>query len=177
MKFNPLPLDGAFLIEIEPLIDERGFFARSFCQDEFKKNGLKTDFKQSNISFNHKQGTLRGMHFQVGDQEEAKIVRCTKGEIFDVIIDLRKKSKTYTQHFSITLSSKKTSMLYIPEGFAHGFITLEDNTEVMYDMSHVFSPEYARGIRWNDPTFNIAWPFIKPSLLSEKDQTYPDFNP
>jgi dTDP-4-dehydrorhamnose 3,5-epimerase len=175
MKFSELALPGVFAIEPELFEDERGFFARSFCKEEFKHYGLNPQFEQCNISFNHKKGTLRGMHYQVDEQSEAKLVRCTMGKIFDVVIDLRPHSKTYKQWLSIELSAHNRTMLYIPEGFAHGFQTLEDHTEVFYQMSVSFAPSSARGIRWNDPHFRITWPIEKPSVISLKDQHYQDF--
>ena len=175
MKFIELALSNAFIIEPELIEDERGFFARSFCTQEFKNLGLNSHLAQCNISFNHTKGTLRGMHYQEGDKSEMKIVRCTSGSILDVIIDLRPSSPTYKKWQGIELSSANRLMLYIPEGFAHGFQTLEDNTEVFYQMGESFSPLHARGIRWDDPVFNIQWPFSKPSVISVKDQQYPNY--
>jgi len=175
VKFSPLALAGAYLIEPTLLSDERGFFARSFCIQEFTKHGLNPKLEQCNISFNRHQKTLRGMHYQVGDLSEAKLVRCTMGSIYDVIIDLRKDSLTFKQWFGVELSANNRHMLYIPEGFAHGFLTLEDNSEIFYQMSACFAPDYARGIRWNDPAFNIVWPGSGPAVISEKDQQYADF--
>lgn len=175
MKFKSLNLEDVFLIELDRLEDERGFFARSFCIQEFKNHGLSANLEQCNISFNNKKGTLRGMHFQIGDKSEAKLVRCTMGKIYDVIIDIRPASKTFKQWIAVELSSENRSILYIPEGFAHGFQTLEDNSEVFYQMSKSYAPGYDRGIRWNDPAFNIQWPMPTPSIINLKDQQYPDF--
>lgn len=164
MIFTETKLSGAYVIDIEAIEDERGFFARSWCKNEFEKLGLNPKLVQCNISFNKKKGTIRGMHFQGSPYEEAKLVRCTRGSIYDVIIDLRSDSPTYLQWFSIELTSDNRKMLYIPEGFAHGFQTLEDNTEVFYQMSEYYHPENAKGIRWNDPTIDITWPLENPTI-------------
>lgn len=177
MKFIELPLSGAFLIEPELIEDERGFFARSFCIEEFKMKGLETSLEQCNISFNKKIGTLRGMHFQIGEKSEAKLIRCTMGAIYDVLIDLRPESSTFKKWVSVELSARNRKMIYAPKNFAHGFQTLEDNSEVFYQMSTSFAPGFARGVRWNDPAFNIQWPLPGPTLISLKDQQYPDFVP
>jgi len=173
--FTETKLKGAFVIDIEPIEDERGLFARSWCREEFKARGLNSELAQCNISFNNKKGTLRGMHYQKPPHEEAKLVRCTQGAIFDVIIDLRPDSPTRTQWVGKELTAKNRKMFYIPEGFAHGFLTLEDDTEVFYQMSTPYVPASASGIRWNDPVFNINWP-EQPKIISERDQSYPDFN-
>ncbi len=184
MKFTETKLKGAFIIEPERLEDERGFFARTWCQREFREHGLNPALVQCNISYNIKKGTLRGMHYQAAPYEEAKLVRCTSGSIYDVIIDLRPDSPTYCQWVAVELTAHSSAhssqltinhkMLYIPEGFAHGFLTLVDNTEVFYQMSEFYMPEYARGVRWNDPAFGIQWP-IDISIISEKDRQFPDF--
>ena len=168
MIFVETRLLGAYLIKPELLEDERGFFARSFCQDEFKVHGLNPCIAQCNISFNKMRGTLRGMHFQVAPYEEAKLVRCTQGAIYDVIIDLRPTSPTYKNWAAAELTAENRHALYIPEGFAHGFQTLMYNTEVFYQMSEFFHPECAKGVRWDDPAFEIVWPIVNP-ILSEKD--------
>ena len=147
MKFIETKLAGAYIIELDLIKDTRGFFARSWCQEEFAKHGLNPNLVQCNISFNHQKGTLRGMHYQIKPHEEAKLVRCTQGKIYDVIIDLRTNSTTYKQWFGVELSAANRKMLYIPEGFAHGFQTLEDHSEVFYQMSNFYHPESARGIR------------------------------
>ena len=175
MIFTESRLKGAYLIDIERLQDGRGFFARSWCQREAEAYGLHPNWVQCNVSFNLRKGTLRGMHYQVAPSEEAKLVRCTTGAIYDVIIDLRPDSLTFTQHFGVTLSGSNRKMLYAPEGFAHGFLTLEDNTEVFYQMSEFFVPEQSRGIRWNDQTFGIEWPGVV-QVISERDRSYPDFS-
>jgi dTDP-4-dehydrorhamnose 3,5-epimerase len=169
-------LKGAFIIEPERLGDERGFFSRTFCQKEFEERGLNSKVAQCNISFNKQKGTLRGMHYQAAPYEEAKLVRCTKGAIYDVIIDLHSGSITFKKWLAFDLTEQNRRMLYIPEGFAHGFQTLKDNTEVFYQMYEFYHPEYARGVRWNDPAFGIEWRIDEP-VISAKDQKYPDFNP
>lgn len=174
MIFTETKLKGAFIIDLEPIQDERGLFARTWCKKEFEDHGLNPNLVQCNTSFNKKKGTLRGMHYQAAPYEEAKLVRCTMGAIYDVIIDIRKGSKTYMQLFACELTAKNRKILYVPEGFAHGFQTLEDNTEVFYQMSEFYHPEYARGIRWNDLAFILKWPLPDP-ILSEKDQSYPFF--
>ena len=174
MIFIEIQLKGAFLIELQRLEDERGFFARSWCKREFDQHGLKSKFVQCNISFNRKRGTLRGMHYQSEPYEEIKLIRCTKGAIYDVIIDLRPESKTFKEWFSTELTEDNRKMLYIPEGFAHGFLTLEDDTEVFYQMSEFYTPGHATGVRWNDPVFNIVWP-IDVKVISEKDDKFSDF--
>ena len=174
MKFLETPLTGACIVEIEPIEDNRGLFTRSWCKREFEAHSLNSEIVQCNISFNIKKGILRGMHYQIKPFEEAKLVRCTRGAIFDVIIDLRADSPTFKDWFAIELTAKNRKMLYIPERFAHGFQTLKNNTEVFYQMSEYYSPEHSRGIRWNDPSFSIQWPENK-RIISKRDQQYPDF--
>lgn len=177
MILQETKLIGAYLIETEPLTDDRGFFARTFCEQEFAAKGLKTHFVQCNISFNHKKGTLRGMHYQIAPYPEAKLVRCTKGAIYDVIIDIRPDSPTFKQWIAADLTADNRRQLYIPEGFAHGFQTLEDNSEVFYQMAEFYHPESARGIRWNDPAFGIKWPPADHRIISPRDSAYEDFIP
>jgi dTDP-4-dehydrorhamnose 3,5-epimerase len=172
--FTATNLAGAFVIKPERLEDERGFFARTWCQREFKAYGLNPALVQCNISFNPEHGTLRGMHYQAAPYEEAKLVRCTMGAVYDVIIDLRCTSPTFQQHDAVTLTAQNRHMLYVPEGVAHGFLTLEDNTEVFYQMSVFYVAECARGVRWNDPTFGIQWP-SGVRMMSDRDRSYPDF--
>lgn len=172
MKFTELSLKGAYLIELSYIRDERGHFARSFCSEAFKKHGICHHYPQCNISFNKKAGTLRGMHYQKGKDSEAKLIRCTRGKVYDVIIDLRQESSTYMSWEAVELSQEDGKILYVPEHFAHGFYTLEDNTELFYQMSNFFIPESARGIHWGDPKVNITWPFEKPKIISEKDESY-----
>lgn len=174
MIFTETKLAGAFVIELERHTDERGFFARTFCQQEFEAHGLKAEVAQCNVSFNKRKGTLRGMHYQAAPFAEAKLVRCTAGSIYDVIIDLRPASSTFKRHFGVELSAENRRMLYIPESFAHGFQTLEDDTEVFYQMAQPYSAEHARGVRWNDPAFGIEWPKGE-RIIIERDQNYPDF--
>ncbi len=176
MKFIETELKGAFLIDPELLEDERGFFARTWCRKEFEQHGINSDWVQCSISYNKCKGTLRGMHYQVAPYAEAKLVRCTMGAIYDVIIDLRPDSKTYRQWISAELSAENLKMIYIPKGFAHGFQTLVDNTEVFYQMSEFYTPRYARTVRWNDPQFKILWPETD-RIISEKDQKIEDFDP
>lgn len=185
MIFSETKLKGAYTIELEKFEDDRGFFARTFCRREFESHGLNPNAVQCSISYNKKRGTLRGIHYQIAPYEEAKLVSCIKGSLYDVIIDLRSDSPTYRQWASIELHSLSSvqgsqltehyRMLYIPEGIAHGFLTLEDDTEVLYQMSNFYMPEYARGIRWDDPAFNISWP-QEVSVISEKDTKIPDFS-
>jgi dTDP-4-dehydrorhamnose 3,5-epimerase len=174
MVFKETKLKGAYVIKPERLEDERGFFARTFCQKEFEKQGLNPCIVQCSISFNKKKATLRGMHYQVAPYKEAKIVYCVKGTIYDVIIDLRSDSSTYCQWLDVELSAENCEMLYVPEDFAHGFQALEDNTVVFYQMSEFYHPECARGARWDDPAFGIKWP-LSNSVISEKDVNYTDF--
>ena len=174
MIFTKSILNDAFIIDIEKKEDDRGFFARSWCRREFEAHGLNPNVAQCNISFNPKKGTLRGMHFQVKPYEEAKLVRCTRGSLFDVIVDLRPDSPTYKKHLSVVLTSENRRMLYVPGGFAHGLLTLEDDTEVFYQISEFYVPESQGGFRWDDPAFAIAWP-SKVRLISERDRSYPDF--
>jgi dTDP-4-dehydrorhamnose 3,5-epimerase len=173
MKFMETKLKGAYIIEIEPIQDERGFFARSWCRNEFEEQGIDFTIIQCNISYNDKKGTLRGMHYQVSPYEEAKMVCCTRGAIYDVIIDLRPPSPTYGQWHAVELHAENHKIFYIPKGFAHGFQTLNDKTEVFYQMSEFYYPEYAKGVRWDDPSFMISWPWIKKRTISKKDLSYP----
>lgn len=174
MKFFETKLKGAYIIELEKLEDNRGFFARTWDKKIFDKRGLNSDLVQMSFSHSKQKGTLRGMHFQVNPFEEIKIVRCLRGRIFDVIIDLREESETYKEWINVELDDEERKMIYIPEGFAHGFQTLEDNTEVCYQMSNWFSSEHAKGIRWDDKEFNIKWP-IQNVIISEKDKMYEEF--
>ena len=175
MLFKESKLKGAIVIEIEKLDDERGFFARSWDKTIFEKNGLNSNLVQCNISFNFKKGTLRGLHYQAPPFEEAKLVRCTRGRLFEVMIDLRKNSETYLKWEGLELSADNYKMLYIPEGFALGFQTLEDNTEVFYQMSQFYNANSVRGIRWDDPLINISWP-LQPTVISKKDLSYSKFS-
>ena len=174
MKFTEINLKGAFVIELEKREDERGFFARTWDVNEFEANGIYRIPIQASISFSSKKGTIRGIHYQVAPYEESKLIRCVRGAIYDVVIDLRPKSPTYKKWFGIELNEDNKLMLFLPEGFAHGFLTLEDNTEVTYQVSAFYSFESERVIRYNDPTFNIKWP-IDVTIISKKDKNYPDF--
>ena len=174
MIFTETSLAGAYRIEFERFEDARGFFARSFCREEFARHGLNPRIEQCNVSFNRERGTLRGMHYQVAPHQEDKLVRCTRGALLDVIIDLRPESPTFCGWTAVELTAGNRLMFYVPEGFAHGFQTLEDDTEVCYQMSAAYAPESAQGVRWNDPRFAIDWP-INPPILSEQDLFYPDF--
>jgi len=176
VRFSATPLAGAWLVALEPHADLRGFFARTWCAREFEAHGLDTRVAQCSLSHNRRRGTLRGMHWQAAPYEETKVVRCVRGALHDVIIDLRPASPTYTHHFAVELSAENRLALYVPAGFAHGFQTLADDTEVLYQISQFYLPEAGRGARWNDPAFRIAWPIADP-ILSERDRTYPDFVP
>ena len=171
MIFKETKLKGAYIIEIKPIEDESGFFARSWCKEEFEMHGLNSQMNQCNISFNKEKGTLRGMHFQTVPYEETKLVRCIRGAIYDVIIDLRESSESFMQWIGVELTADNRKSIYIPEGFAHGFQTLEDNSEVFYQMSEFYHSESARGIRWNDSAFNLKWP-VPITSISDKDKDF-----
>jgi dTDP-4-dehydrorhamnose 3,5-epimerase len=176
MTFTECGLAGALVVDVERLADERGFFARSHCAAEFVAHGLEGVFRQCSISFNERRGTLRGMHFQAKPHAEAKLVRCTAGAVFDVIVDIRSQSPTYRRWFGTELTAGNRRALYIPEGFAHGFISLADQAEVLYMISVAYAPGFGRGFRWNDPAIGIEWP-MRPTLLSARDAAYPPFDP
>jgi dTDP-4-dehydrorhamnose 3,5-epimerase len=171
MLFLATSLPGVYEIRIEPHCDERGFFARTWCEQEFAAQGLNPTLVQCNVSFNSRKGTLRGMHYQVAPHAEAKLVRCTRGSIYDAVLDLRPESPTYKQWVGLTLTAEDRNMAYIPEGCAHGFLTLEDDTEVFYQMSEFYDPESARGVRWDDPAFGIIWP-AQVEVISQRDANY-----
>lgn len=175
MIFTETGLKGAYIIDINKLADDRGYFARTFCKNEFEKIGLEPNIAQTNMSFNPKKGTLRGMHYQVSPYEETKLVKCTSGAIYDIIIDLRKDSPTYFKWIGVELSEDNNRMLYVPKDFAHGFITLADNTVIQYMVSQFYAPGAEKGIKWDDPQFNIQWP-IAITVISEKDNAHPYFN-
>jgi dTDP-4-dehydrorhamnose 3,5-epimerase len=172
MIFTESPLSGAYLVELERLGDERGFFARSYCADEFSARGLGPELRQCSVSYNARKATLRGMHYQGAPHEEHKLVRCTAGAIFDVIVDIRASSPTYRQWFGAELSSADRRSMFIPPGFAHGFMTLTDDAEVYYMISVAHAPQSGRGFRWNDPAFAIEWP-LQPAVISARDAAYP----
>jgi len=171
MIFTETKLKGAYIIDIEPLYDERGFFSRGFCQREFDAHGINSNALQTNFSANKTKGTLRGMHLQVAPYEETKLVRCTRGAIYDVIVDMRESSETYQEWIGVELSADTYRMLFVPEGFAHGFITLEDNTDVTYQVSQFYTPGAERCFRYDDPAFAIQWP-IEPTIISLKDRSH-----
>ncbi len=174
MLFTATKLRGAYVIDIEPIEDQRGFFARSFCRREFDQHGLNPDLAQCNISFNKQKGTLRGMHYQSAPYTEAKLVRCTMGAVYDVIVDLRQGSPTFRQWFGVELSAANHRMLYVPEGMAHGFLTLIESSELFYQMSEFYSPANTSGVLWNDASFAIEWPFA-PVAISDNDRNYAKF--
>jgi dTDP-4-dehydrorhamnose 3,5-epimerase len=173
--FKETKLKGAFVIEPEKFEDLRGFFARSFSQQEFLDQGLRGEFVEAGISFNRRKHTVRGMHFQAPPNAQAKLVRCTRGRIFDAMVDLRHDSPTYKQWVAQELTGENRLMLYIPEGCAHGFQTLEDDSEVFYQLSQGYAPACERGVRWNDPAFGITWPVTDDVIMNERDRNYPDF--
>jgi dTDP-4-dehydrorhamnose 3,5-epimerase len=175
MKFNPTPLAGAYTIDLEKREDERGFFARLFCVNEYDQHGLDRNIVQINNSLSKDKGTLRGIHYQLAPKAETKIVRCIKGSLYDVIVDLRPESPTFLKWFGAELSAENRTMMFVPKGFGHSFITLEENTEAFYMVTEFYSPENERGLRWNDPKINIEWP-IEPVVISDKDQRHPDFD-
>lgn len=175
MQFISTPLNGAFLIDLEKREDDRGFFARMFCTKEFANNGLETQFMQANNSLSREQGTLRGLHYQLEPMAETKLVRCVQGSFYDLILDLRSDSPTFGHSFGAVLSQQNRRMMYVPKGFAHGFLTLEPNSEVLYFVSTPYSKELERGVRWNDPFFKIKWP-ANPKVISDRDLQFPLFN-
>lgn len=174
MIFHETKLAGVFEVRLDPRSDERGFFARSWCEQEFASHGLNPKLVQCNVSFNVRKGTLRGIHYQDQPHQEAKLVRCTQGAIYDVAVDLRPQSATFKQWFAAVLSAENRHMLYIPDGCAHGFLTLTDNAEVFYQMSEFYHPDSARGVRFDDPAFQVVWP-ERIEVISERDRTYPNF--
>jgi dTDP-4-dehydrorhamnose 3,5-epimerase len=174
MIFSETPLPGVYVVEPERLEDERGFFARTFCRDEFEARGLAAGVAQCSVSFNARRHTLRGMHFQAAPHDEAKLVRCTHGAVYDVVVDLRRRSSTYLRWTAVELTAENRRMLYIPEACAHGFLTLCDATELLYQISTAYEPGASRGVRWNDPAFGIRWPHA-PRVISPADRSHPDF--
>ena len=175
MRFEPLPIAGAMLVQIEPQRDARGFFARTYCASEFAAAGLPTQVVQASVSYNETTGTVRGMHFQLPPSRESKLVRCVRGALYDVLVDLRPQSATYLQHLGVTLDEENRAAVFIPHGVAHGFQTLSPRTELLYQMTDVYAPKLAAGVRWNDPAFNISWP-QQVSSISYRDTQYPDFD-
>jgi dTDP-4-dehydrorhamnose 3,5-epimerase len=175
MIFKETELHGAYIIDIEPIEDSRGFFARAWATDEFAEQGLNSSLVHVNLAYNHRSGTLRGMHYQVAPYEEAKFIRCTRGAIYDIIIDLRRDSPTYKKWTGVELTAENRRAFYVPEGFAHGYQTLVDDTETFYLVSQHYSPESERGVRWDDPTFAIEWPKSDSRVISDKDRSWPDY--
>lgn len=175
MIFVETELSGAFLVDLERREDERGFFARGWCRRELEDRGLCGEFVQCNMSFNHQSGTLRGMHYQVEPSEEVKLIRCIRGAVFDAIVDLRSDSPTYKRWIGVELTADNRRALYVPEGFAHGYQTLVDGTETMYQVSRFYSPADERGVRWDDPAFGIEWPGAITRIISDKDKSWPNF--
>ncbi len=174
MKFESISLKDACVVTMEPLRDGRGYFARTFCRKEFEAHGIEVDMVQCNISFNRLEGTLRGMHFQREPVSESKLVHCHRGSVYDVIVDIRPDSPSYLQYFGLELTRENMKALFVPSGFAHGFLTLEDNTEISYTMDEFYAPECASGLRFDDPALGIDWP-MPPKIVSEKDQNWPPF--
>jgi dTDP-4-dehydrorhamnose 3,5-epimerase len=174
MIFHESRLSGVWEIDIAPECDERGFFARTWCRNEFEERGLNPVLAQCNLSFNPSKGTLRGLHYQKAPYGEAKLIRCTRGAIYDVVVDLRPHSPTFANWTAVTLTAANHRLLYVPEGCGHGFLTLEDNSEIFYQISQFFHPESACGVRWDDPRFRIEWP-AQPRVISERDRSYADF--
>lgn len=175
MKFTSLPLEGAYEVEPEPIGDDRGFFARLFCETEFEKQGISFSCVQMNHSFSKDRGTLRGLHYQLPPFEEVKIVKCLSGKIYDVILDLRLNSQTFGKYVGVELSDENQKMMVVPKGCAHGFLSLTEDTEILYMVSAPYCKKLERGIRWDDPTFSIEWP-EEPKIVSERDQSHPDFD-
>jgi dTDP-4-dehydrorhamnose 3,5-epimerase len=175
VRFTETPIPGAYLVELEPHADERGWFARTYDAEEFETRGLEPTGIQCNASYNRLSGTLRGMHFQSEPYGEPKLVRCTRGAIFDVIVDIRPDSPALRRWHGVDLTPDNAAMLYIPRGVAHGFQTLLDDSEVSYQMGHIYSPDHAHGVRWDDPAFGIEWPPVERRLISERDSAWPDF--
>jgi dTDP-4-dehydrorhamnose 3,5-epimerase len=176
MRFLETALQGVWLIEFEPVLDERGFFARTWCREEFLRHGLNPNLAQCSLSFNKHRGALRGMHYQCEPHQEAKLVRCCSGAIYDVVLDLRRSSSTRGKWFAAELTPVNHKMLYVPEGCAHGFQSLQDESTVFYQISEAYHPDSARGFRWNDPAFAIQWPISDP-IMSERDRSFPDYRP
>ncbi len=176
MRLVPLPISGAFAVEVDRLQDSRGFFGRTFCQREFTDAGLVPVVAQCNVSWNERKGTLRGLHFQTAPHQEVKLVRCTSGTAWDVLVDLRPDSPSWLRWTAVEISSTNRTAVYVPAGCAHGFQTLVDGTELLYQMSEFYQPQAASGVRWNDPAFGITWP-VSPIVVSDRDNAYPDFRP
>ena len=177
MIFTETHLKDAYIIDLKKIEDDRGFFARAYCQNEFAEHNLQLNWVQANQAFSKKRGTLRGLHFQDAPYAEAKLMRCIRGAMFDVIVDLRSDSPSYLQWLGVELSAENRRALLVPEGFAHGYLTLEDNTEAFYPTSQFYTPQAEGGVRWNDPAFGIEWPFVDNLIITKKDQNWPDYEP
>jgi dTDP-4-dehydrorhamnose 3,5-epimerase len=177
MIFTETELPGAYVLDLERREDDRGFFARAWCMNELGDHGLETRIVQANVSFNHRKGTLRGMHMQVAPHAEVKVIRATRGSILDVVVDLRPDSPTFKRWTGVELSAANGRALYVPEGFAHGYQTLEDDTETWYLITAYYEPSAGRGVRWDDPAFGIEWPEVEERTINERDRNWPDFNP
>jgi dTDP-4-dehydrorhamnose 3,5-epimerase len=177
MRFTEVTVAGAYIVEPELRGDERGFFARLWCREEFAARGLNAAFVQCNDSFNPRRGALRGLHCQAAPFQEVKLVRCVRGAVYDVLVDLRRDSVTYLRWFGVELTANNRKMVYVPEGCAHGYLTLEDHSEVTYPVTQSYKPEAERGVRWNDPLFGIEWPEVGARTVSAKDQSWPDYTP
>ena len=175
MKFTETPIAGLWVIELEPIADDRGFFARTFCEDDFRARGLESHVAQCSIAFSARAGTLRGMHYQREPYAEVKLIRCTRGAVYDAVVDLRPGSATFRHWFAVELTAENRRMLYVPKGLAHGYQTLEDETEITYQMSTPYHPEAAAGVRWNDPAFGVTWP-REVTVISDRDATYRDYS-
>jgi len=176
MRFESLPIEGALRVSIEPHADPRGFFARTYCVREFAAHGISAAPVQASVSYNERRGTVRGLHFQWPPSQESKLVRCTRGQLYDVLLDLRPQSASYLRHVALTLDQDNHEAVFIPSGIAHGFQTLADKTEVLYQMSDFYAPELSAGVRWDDPAFNIPWPIATDVVIAERDATYPGFD-
>ena len=176
MLFHATPIEGAFIIDIAQHGDDRGFFGRIFCEHEMREQGIAFHVAQANVGFSHRKGTLRGMHYQAAPHQEAKLVRCTRGAVFDVVIDLRQESASFGKWYGTQLTATSQRMFHLPKGTAHGYLTLEDHTEVMYLVSEFYTPAAEKGIRWNDPVFSIQWPMRDDLIISQKDRQWPDFH-
>jgi dTDP-4-dehydrorhamnose 3,5-epimerase len=176
MIFHPTPIDGAYIVEVEKIEDERGFFGRAFCADVFREKGIPFTVAQANVGCSRKKGTLRGLHYQVPPHEEAKLVRCIRGAVFDVIIDLRQGSRSFGRWFGTELTAKVPRLFHMPKGTAHGYLSLADDSEILYLVSEFYTPGAERGIRWDDPAFAIQWPITDNLTISEKDRAWPDFS-